>query len=313
MDLVEALGAYTGEAIDSQSLRYCCWEVCDEDDEFVVDTFRRVTDKLLEDAQTAGASLNFNTEMISAEKQHYSDATKRILVRTRGGEMFQFDQVVLTTPLGWLKKNAPSCIPALNANLAASIKNAAFGRLEKILVRFPRAFWDDGRTQPVSFMQWLRPDYVPPGHQRWKMEALSLASVKPPKNAPVLMFYIFGDCSSYVCQQTSNKSDSQRQDFLREFMDPYIRCIPGYDDSTCAPCQFVNSQWCTDEFSLGSYTTFTAGNEDAGEDIATMRWGMPEVGIWLAGEHTAPLDGLGSVYGAYKSAEAVADRIVASM
>lgn len=49
---------------------------------------------------------------------------------------------------------------------------------------------------------------------------------------------------------------------------------------------------------------------DAANDVLCMRHGMPEYGIWLAGEHTAPFDGLGTVAGAYESGEAVAMRIL---
>ena len=41
-----------------------------------------------------------------------------------------------------------------------------------------------------------------------------------------------------------------------------------------------------------------------------MRAGVPEEGIWLAGEHTAPFVALGTVTGAYWSGEDVARRVI---
>jgi hypothetical protein len=41
-----------------------------------------------------------------------------------------------------------------------------------------------------------------------------------------------------------------------------------------------------------------------------MREGMPERGIWIAGEHTAPFVALGTATGAYWSGEKVALRIL---
>lgn len=38
----------------------------------------------------------------------------------------------------------------------------------------------------------------------------------------------------------------------------------------------------------GSYCNFQVGLENGDKDIEVMRHGMPERGIWLAGEHTAP-------------------------
>lgn len=47
-------------------------------------------------------------------------------------------------------------------------------------------------------------------------------------------------------------------------------------------------------------------------DIEALRAGMPERGVWLAGEHTAPFVALGTVTGAWWSGDGVARRIVAA-
>jgi len=44
--------------------------------------------------------------------------------------------------------------------------------------------------------------------------------------------------------------------------------------------------------------------------VECMRRGMPEQGIWIAGEHTAPFVALGTATGAYWSGEKVALRIL---
>lgn len=305
--LIESWGTYTGEAVENQSLRYYYIEACDESDEFVVDTYGPLVEALLSDALSAGADLQLNTEMTALHSQPPGSSTGagKVQVQTKDAKTdLQFDHAVLTAPLGWLKKNAVRCIHPLDASLEASIRRSSFGRLEKILVKFPHAFWDDGRSMPLSFLQWL-----PSKHLPWKMEAISLAAFKPTKSAPILMFYIFGDCSEYVCSKTKGKSQAERTRFLKEFMMPYIDSIPGYD-TVYAPSEMVSSSWSTDELSLGSYTTFKTRCESGAEDIDTMRKGMPEAGVWLAGEHTAPLDGVGSVYGAYASGEAVAERLL---
>jgi len=41
-----------------------------------------------------------------------------------------------------------------------------------------------------------------------------------------------------------------------------------------------------------------------------MRYGLPERGIWFAGEHTAPFVALGTTTGAYVSGEEVALRLL---
>ena len=46
------------------------------------------------------------------------------------------------------------------------------------------------------------------------------------------------------------------------------------------------------------------------KDIEVLRQGLPEQGVWIAGEHTAPFVALGTVTGAFWSGEAVAKRVV---
>ena len=68
--------------------------------------------------------------------------------------------------------------------------------------------------------------------------------------------------------------------------------------------------WANDELAgYGSYSNFQVGLECGGRDIERMREGMPERGIWFAGEHTAPFIATGTVTGAYWSGERVAERV----
>ena len=48
------------------------------------------------------------------------------------------------------------------------------------------------------------------------------------------------------------------------------------------------------------------------DDIRALRAGLPERGLWLAGEHTAPFVALGTLTGAYWSGEAVGMRVLAA-
>jgi predicted NAD/FAD-dependent oxidoreductase len=53
-------------------------------------------------------------------------------IHVDGGETYQFDEVVVTSPLGWLQKNLHAFDPALPAALAKSIQSVAWGVLEKV-------------------------------------------------------------------------------------------------------------------------------------------------------------------------------------
>ena len=103
-----------------------------------------------------------------------------------------------------------------------------------------------------------------------------------------------------------------RDEWLEEFFEPYYSRLPGYG-KTCAPLRFLATEWCNDEFAgNGSYSNFQVGMTNAAHDVEAIRHGMPEKHIYFAGEHTAPVDGLGTVAGAYTSGEKVARRIIES-
>lgn len=108
-------------------------------------------------------------------------------------------------------------------------------------------------------------------------------------------------------------SEAERDAKLIEFFMPYISRLPHYDKHRreCTTKAVLATCWASDKFAgYGSYSNFQVGLEDGDKHIETMRHGMPDGGIWFAGEHTAPFVALGTTTGAYWSGEAVAKRIV---
>ena len=55
-----------------------------------------------------------------------------MLVSTRDGESFEFDEVVLTAPLGWLKQHPEAFDPPLPPRLTKAIESIGYGCLEKV-------------------------------------------------------------------------------------------------------------------------------------------------------------------------------------
>lgn len=102
---------------------------------------------------------------------------------------------------------------------------------------------------------------------------------------------------------------------LAEFFEPYYSRIGGYQegDINCRPEKILTTKWMKDPWAgNGSYSNFQTGLEDGERDIEEFRKGLPERGVWFAGEHTAPVLGLGSVSGAYWSGENAAEKVVES-
>lgn len=140
-----------------------------------------------------------------------------------------------------------------------------------------------------------------------------MASLPDGTAHPTLLFYIFGNESHHLVNKVAALPDQAARDaFLIDFFRPYYSRLPGFEAGSpeCVPVGTVATAWLADELAgNGSYSNFQVGLEEGDVDIETMREGMPERGIWLAGEHTAPFVGLGTVTGAYWSGEAVARRI----
>lgn len=182
-------------------------------------------------------------------------------------------------------------------------------------ISFPKAFWlcqDDGKFK--GFVQWLSPDYAPRSNpDRWNQEAVELASLAPDTAHPTLLFYMFGEQSKHLTTAVAKLKDQADKDaFLVDFFKPYYSRLPHYSETSeeCRPTGCLATDWVHDELAgCGSYTNFQVGLEEGDMGVETMREGLPDRGLWFAGEHTAPFVALGTATGAYWSGESVGRRI----
>ena len=109
-----------------------------------------------------------------------------------------------------------------------------------------------------------------------------------------------------------HSEEAKTQHILR-FFTPYFSLLPHYDHQAadCKPVAWWASDWVLDPLAgNGSYSNFQTGLIEGAKDIEIMRAGLPDRGLWFAGEHTAPFIALGTVTGAYWSGESVAKRIM---
>lgn len=77
----------------------------------------------------AQAHVQLNTIMTCLEAPE--DGQYPVCLTTSDGKKQLFDDVVLTTPLGWLKQHKESIRP-LHPRIASAIESMSFGRLEKV-------------------------------------------------------------------------------------------------------------------------------------------------------------------------------------
>ncbi|EON64076.1 hypothetical protein W97_03306 [Coniosporium apollinis CBS 100218] len=347
--MAEMWGAFVGSPIQRQSLKFFWLEECIEGENlFVAETYRKVLERVAKPV-LAGAEVKFGCNVSGISSIWEGKQAPNVYVDVAGGDSFTFDEVVVTTPLGWLKKNKKAFKPALPNRLSEAINAIGYGCLDKTYITFQSAFWESAEeeeadltripsneqrkvpnvtatTAPLhqpepqdassskhypGFTHWTRPFYAKSTNPDcWNQECVNLAALPSSVAHPTLLFYHYGAQSQWISSLLRTEPDWKR--ILLDFFQPYFSRLPNYspDSDDCKPTDLLTTGWAGDEFAgHGSYCNFQVGLEKGDEDIEVMRDGMPERGVWLAGEHTAPFVALGTVTGAYWSGQAVALRI----
>lgn len=157
LNMSQMWGAYIGHPIEKQSLKFAWMERCcvggilksslylkfdayvgmrlirrTIDEVIVTTTYEAILQKVAEVA-LASAEIEFNKKVVSIEgPENGRDANQPVILRTEDGSTQSFDEVVLTTPLGWLKRNKAAFSPGLPPRLSEAIDNVSVGYLEKV-------------------------------------------------------------------------------------------------------------------------------------------------------------------------------------
>ncbi|KAI9678030.1 MAG: hypothetical protein M1817_005974 [Caeruleum heppii] len=319
--MAEMWGAFVGDPVQRQSLKYFWLEECIEGENlFVATTYRTILQHVARiPLEQADIHHSRKVERISSIPEEPKNGA--VAITTTDGQTQQFDAVVVTCPLGWLKRNQHAFSPALPLALVKAIDSISYGRLEKVYITFPTAFWhgisDSITIQNESFAgfsHFTHPLYASDTNpQAWNQEAMDLAALPAPAAHPTLLFYIYGPCSTFITDMLSSSPSSSHHEQLESFFRPYYSRLPNYRPraAECVPTGIHATNWQKDDMAgFGSYCNFQVGLENGDACIERMREGMPDRKIYLAGEHTAPFVALGTVTGAYWSGETVADRVV---
>lgn len=96
---------------------------------FCSGTYKKVLDLVARPA-LEGADIKFNTKV---ERISYrADPKDKAKVQVNGGQTLDFDEVVVTAPLGWLQRNLNAFEPALPVRMTKAIHSISYGCLEKV-------------------------------------------------------------------------------------------------------------------------------------------------------------------------------------
>ena len=200
----------------------------DEGSDVVIEGgYRRLIERL-------ASGLDVRTDTI-VEAIHYDD--DRVEVVTNKGS-FQGSHVIVTVPLGVLKAQKIAFNPPLPAWKTTAIENVGMGVVEKVVLKFEKAFWRSSSKRPRSLF------YISDttGDFPAFIDATNSAET------PILIAFISGDQARQLNQDVESSIEQATTILQTVFPDSYQ-----------APTAVHVTNWAQDPFSLGSYSTPAVG------------------------------------------------------
>lgn len=211
------------------------------------------------------------------------DYTNAKVEVTHNGTISYADYVIVTVPLGVLKANAIQFVPALPSTKQTAIQNIGMNCVNKFLLTWNTAFWDD-----VLYLS-----YTPDIKDKYNY-FVNLNKFHPNSNA--LMTFAYAD----YARQTETMTDAQViDDIMTHLKDIYGNNIP-------APTNILRTKWQTNDNTFGSYSYTAMSTEMHHFDDLAQELNDK---LFFAGEHTE-IDYFSTAHGAYLSGIREADKII---
>lgn len=269
LQMSQMWGAYVGSPVQRQSLKFFWLEKTIEgENPFVAGTYAKILEAVARPARKdADVRLGCRVEKIVTGGG--DGRSNGPVVETADGSAEEFDEVVVTVPLGYLKRNLAMFHPSLPPRLTSAIHDLGYGNLDKVYITFPSAFWNkpvpqsktnvlaqdrEHRTTNATattpslrhpkthdqtstntpfpgFTQWLPPSYTPNTNpHHWDQQAMNLAALPHSSAHPTLLFYIYGPCAHHIATLvTTTTSPYTLKTKLLDFFKPYFSLLPNYN------------------------------------------------------------------------------------
>lgn len=273
-----------GDINQLSSIGFADDEMFSGDDVIITNGYDKVTDYLAK-----GLDIRLNTRV---NRIDYSGKT--ITIEINNGS-YQAEKVVVTVPLGVLKRGVIDFKPQLPAKTQKAIKGLQMGAVNKFLLvwdkkTLPKPFWNDNLqyigftpTEKGKFNYFLNVDKF----------------IDRSADVSALMTFAFGEYS----KQTEQMSD---QAVIEEIMQHLQIIYANNHTPLPKPTGFLRTRWSSNPNAYGAYSFSTVGIGN----WAFEAFEEPiENKIYFAGEHTIR-DYRGTVHGAYLSGIRAAKAII---
>ena len=297
-----------GLKLEKASLKWAGWETTTNfagSDAAPAGGYEAVVSAVLDDAKNKGTEVVLNSEVKSVK-----EVKDTVVVSTKDGSTYEGKTVVCTIPLAVLKTfPAEFFQPALPPQLQSAIAGTHVGCLEKLLLRYPKAWWSNA-DKVGSFI--LLPTSTGPITSDSSLEDIFAASTLStasfaastwPTSQPILLTYLSVDPATQLLQRPE-------QEVAAAFHKYLIKRL-GVSGDVPEPSEVALTNWLTDEYALGATTTPSIISENGERSPLDFKeLGRPTWGgrLGFAGEHTE-MEHRGSVAGAVVSGQREAARI----
>lgn len=115
----------------ARSQLFCLWTDSSTENLFCAGTYKKILDHIAAPA-LACADIKYDTVVRGVQWQ--VEDSEQIQVTLQSGQTLLYDEVVVTSPLGWLKRHPDAFEPALPSRLTQAINSIGYGCLEKVLI-----------------------------------------------------------------------------------------------------------------------------------------------------------------------------------
>ncbi|KAI9701667.1 MAG: hypothetical protein M1820_006438 [Bogoriella megaspora] len=232
--------------------------------------------------------VRFGTEVSSISYDWNDQPNNTAKIACSTGEFFDADHVVLTSPLGVLKERTLKFHPPLPEWKTGAIERLGFGLLNKVVLVYDQAFWDEDRDMFGLLNQASRED---------SLEQVDYSTGRG-------RFYFFWNClktSGRPVLVSLMAGDAAHQTEIADTSD-LIREVTGRLAKICAPKSVPNpeevivTRWRKDQWARGTYSYVGPKSLPGDYDVMAKRVGnLHFAGEATCGTHPA------TVHGAYLS------------
>uniref|UniRef100_UPI0037E9A11D peroxisomal N(1)-acetyl-spermine/spermidine oxidase-like n=1 Tax=Semicossyphus pulcher TaxID=241346 RepID=UPI0037E9A11D len=258
--------------------------------------------------------VSYNHPVRSVHWNKTKSRENTVTVECDDGERIAADHVIVTVPLGYLKKHHSTLFsPPLPAHKLRSVHKLGFGTCNKIYVEFESPWWDEDCE--VIYLVWNDEedvvDQVSDIKTCWIRKMSTFTVLKPSERSAAYKTHGHVLCG-WIAGHEAEHMETLSELELRQSVTELFRAFTG--DPSVTPKRILRTQWFSDSWTCGSYCHPAIGCST--KDLENMMEPLPTRGshskplqVLFAGEATHP-HFYSTVHGALLTGWREADRLI---